>query len=353
MIKGAVGIVAVVVAFNQRSSTHSTKPSNPASQETNVEGILLATGDAQLVKRTRKDFRLAPASELARVFPSSRFEIVPWDNRRRIVLDRTSGPMARTLDRLMLTRGIAKKMDAHGTLDVSSMSDDEYRAAQALFGSWPTDSETRRTIEPTAFGIEREYIIDLKSGGTTRNFRMAVPDPQSRAMRGALRQRILNVERMGLTRQGRRIRTDELPPQDEYDLLFIGSGRRDTSEGMRLLAEAVQKLDAKASREAQDAGRNLLKSLGADSGGSEGEMDAERMPRALRNALRDQLSEGWQGLGFSSREEALSFLKSADSFRAETSLSLRQTISIGDPDRNIPSVGAGREFLIVSGAYLP
>ena len=348
----ALCLLAVAQASLPAQGTSAITQDQKPSVE--VEGVLLVTADTAETKRARKLFDAMSNAEFARLFPSTRYEIVPWNDRYRLAIDRTTGLLGRIADRTLIAKAFAKTPDGAGTLDVSSMTPEVYGAAKALAVEWPRDGETRRTMEPSALGINVGREIVLRSGVSTQTFGYRVSDLRRDTMLAALRRTIPNAPPAGHPGLSATERAAVPPPRDEFDFLFTGVAGKDETEGLGRASEAIKGIAARMRRESDTAVQSLLKDLGyslaSDSLGPKG---VAEMTKAMRNQIQDQLRNGWQRMGFASPGEALAFLDTASTFEVRTTLDLRQTIDPGDPSRMMGSAGVGWRFQELPGLYLP
>ena len=312
------------------------------AEEAPVSGVLFASGDKQAVARVRKEMRTGPRAEVLKLFPATRYRVVPWGENRLLVVDLESGPLGRLRDGAALARAFARPGGTRGVVDLAAMPPEAVEAATAVFHGWGTGSR------PSMMSIEPTYTVELTSGGKTKRVMFSVVDPLEKARREAMKARFVPPS---TTRPPVR---EETAPRDAVELVFMGIPPTATVEGTALFARTIETLQKEMTNTADAAARAMLKEMGY-AGEPEAVLatDASRMPESVRKGLAQQMRDQWQVYGFASRDEAESFLAGADSYRMGTVLILTQLTNPGDPARGIPSSGTGQELMRVPGGYLP
>ena len=312
------------------------------AEEAPVSGILFASGDKKAVARVRKEMCTGPRAEVLKLFPASRYRVVPWGENRLLVVDLESGPLGRLRDGTALARVFARPGKARGVVDLAAMPPEAVEAATAVFHGWAA------APRPSALSIEPDYTVELTSGGKTLRMFVGILDPLEKARREAMKARFVPPS---TTRPPVR---EDTAPRDAVELVFDGTSQLAMAEGAALFARTIETLQKEMEQEADAAARAMLKEMGY-AGEPEAVLatDASRMPESVRKGLSQQMRDQWQVYGFASQTEAEAFLAGADSYRMGTVLILTHLTNPGDPARGIPSSGSGQELMRVPGGYLP
>ena len=311
-------------------------------EEVPVSGVLFVSGDKKAVARARKEIRTGPRAEVLKLFPASRYRVVPWGENRLLVVDLESGPLGRLRDGATLARAFTRPGKARGVVDLAAMPPEATAAATAVFHGWAAGPQ------PSAMTVNPHYTVELTSGGKTRRMFVGILDPLEGERREALKAHFVPPS---TTRPPVR---EETAPRDAVELVFDGTSRLAMAEGAALFARTVETLQREMTNTADAAARAMLKEMGYV-GEPEAVLptDASRMPESVRKGIAQQMRDAWQEYGFGSADEGMAFLAGADSYRMGTVLILTHLTNPGDPARGIPSSGSGQELMRVPGGYLP
>ena len=311
-----------------------------------LQGYLLATSDIRVIAKAERTVPTsATRATFDKVFSSEQFRLVPWGEDRLIVIDLTNGPLGKLRDEMLVTRAFLEKRESDGTIDVSHLTPEENRAAQgALGGSWMS-IPGRPPHPPTFVGIDRFVRVELSMGGKTKSVRLPMSAIRADPLLDHLRKRFD-------LQKGSSPVPDDPSRRDETILLYAGSARKAAPEGTLAYAKALEPMQKEMADKTREAALELLKALGASGLDDPGQIGSvSGMPEELRNGLRQLLGTSWKAYGFSSSDEAMSFLTNGDGYRAWTDLGICQLLDPGDPSQHIPAATGGGRFTSVPGYY--
>ena len=280
----------------------------PAPPEASLHGFLIASSDAIVVGRAKKEPALDrgyTAEDLRKRFPAPRFEVHRWDADYALVVDTETGPFQGTHDRTVLLRVLAARLGSNRLLRTTDLSDEAAQALGNLMGSVSIDPKTGERSLPATIGLRLTTVVVATQGSTSKRATRMEDDEASG--RGTNELFAARRGELSATRPAEPRRVAPAPPSDSLLLTAVGYGH-DLTAGAERMAPVLQETRRRLRLAQSEATSALMKKLGLGGEATlKGDLAHGQMPKDAWNSYGDSLIKDWQASGFGSSAEAQSF----------------------------------------------